>query len=87
MDTPSVPAPQDTRERAILDRLVVIRDDLLLLKQDRTKYIRTQDVMSLYDRTIEEVRQLKEVRKGLSNDENRRRFLLSQALISGPSGS
>jgi hypothetical protein len=71
MDTPSVPAPKDDREREILDRLVVIKDELLLLKQDRTQYIRTQDVMALYHRTIEEVRLLNEVRTGGKHTENR----------------
>ena len=72
MDTPAVPAPKDAREREILERLVAIRDQLLLLKQDRTKYIRTQDVMVLYDQTIEQVRQLNEVRSKEQTGENRR---------------
>lgn len=62
MDTPQVPHPQDTREQEILERLTAIRDQLLLLKQDRTKYIRSKDVMGLYDQTIEEVRKVTEVR-------------------------
>ncbi|KAJ4396437.1 hypothetical protein N0V93_000656 [Gnomoniopsis smithogilvyi] len=62
METPQVPHPQDTREQEILERLTAIRDQLLLLKQDRTKYIRSKDVMALYDQTIEEVRKVTEVR-------------------------
>ncbi|KUI72607.1 hypothetical protein VM1G_08547 [Cytospora mali] len=73
METPVTPAPQDEREREILERLLTIRDSLLLLKQDRTKYIRSQDVMGLYESTIEEVRKVNEVRSMSSEDagENR----------------
>lgn len=73
METPAIPAPQDAREKEILDRLVTIRDALLLLKQDRTKYIRSQDVMGLYEQVIEEVRRLNDVRSSGSEDagENR----------------
>ncbi|KAJ6437196.1 integral membrane protein [Purpureocillium lavendulum] len=72
MDTPAVPAPRDARERAILDRLVVIRDQLLLLKQDRTTYIRSQDVIPLYDQTIEQVKELNAVRAETGNKEENR---------------
>lgn len=73
METPAIPAPKDDREKEILERLVAIRDSLLLLKQDRTKYIRSQDVMGLYEQTIEEVRNVNEVRSSSSEDarENR----------------
>ncbi len=75
MDTPAVPAPRDARERAILDRLVIIRDQLLLLKQDRTTYIRSQDVIPLYDQTIEQVKELNTVRAETGNkEENRRKY-------------
>lgn len=73
MDTPAVPAPRDARERAILDRLVMIRDQLLLLKQDRSTYIRSQDVIPLYDQTIEQVKELTTARaESGSHEENRR---------------
>ncbi|KAK7425194.1 hypothetical protein QQX98_000109 [Neonectria punicea] len=62
METPAIPLPRDPRERAILDRLVMIRDQLLLLKQDRTNYIRTQDVMPLFEQTMEQVKELNVVR-------------------------
>lgn len=72
MDTPAGPAPRDARERAILDRLVIIRDQLLLLKQDRTTYIRSQDVIPLYDQTIEQVKELNTVRAETGNKEENR---------------
>ncbi|KAK3179746.1 hypothetical protein K4F52_008824 [Lecanicillium sp. MT-2017a] len=72
METPAVPLPQDTRERAVLQRLETIRDTLLLLKQDRTTYIRSQDVIPLYDETIEQVKDLNAIRSETGNsDENR----------------
>ncbi|KAJ9156643.1 DUF2408 domain protein [Pleurostoma richardsiae] len=72
MDTPAIPAPKDAREQEILEQAEAIRDQLLLLKQDRTKYIRTQDVMILYDQVIEQVRQLNEARtQGGDKAENR----------------
>lgn len=63
--------PKDSREREILERLTAIRDRLLLLKQDRTRYIRSQDVQQLYDQTIEQVKLLNDVRKGHEHSENR----------------
>ncbi|EFY89015.1 hypothetical protein MAC_04946 [Metarhizium acridum CQMa 102] len=72
MDTPAVPAPRDSREQAILARLSVIRDQLLLLKQDRTTYIRSQDVIPLYDQTIEQVKELNDVRAKIGNHEENR---------------
>lgn len=71
MDTPAVPMPKDTREREILEKLTAIRDQLLLLKQDRTKYIRSQDVIVLYNQAVEQVRELNEIRKGHAQSENR----------------
>ncbi|KKY32543.1 hypothetical protein UCDDA912_g07437 [Diaporthe ampelina] len=62
MDTPAIPPPQDAREQEVMERLTAIRDQLLLLKQDRTKYIRSQDVIGLYEQTIEEIRKVNEIR-------------------------
>lgn len=78
METPAIPLPKDERERRILDTLTVIRDKLLLLKRDRTKYIRTQDVMELYDQLVEQVKQLNHIRKGEHKAENRRTWSMSQ---------
>jgi hypothetical protein len=63
--------PEEPREQDVLLRLSTIRDQLLLLKQDRTKYIRSQDVIRLYDQTVEQVGVLNEVRKGHAHSENR----------------
>ncbi|KAK3377712.1 hypothetical protein B0H63DRAFT_435935 [Podospora didyma] len=79
METPAIPMPKDDRERQILDRITYIRDQLLLLKRDRTKYIRSQDVMVLYEQVVEEVKKLNEVRKG---EEDKRENRLDRVLES-----
>ena len=82
METPAMPMPQDEREQAILDRLSAIRDRLLLLKRDRTKYIRTQDVIVHYDEVVEQVRELNEIRKGQKVTETRgMRIVLYKLLL------
>ncbi|KAI5927012.1 hypothetical protein F4810DRAFT_422714 [Camillea tinctor] len=71
MDTPKIPAPRDEGEKQVLQQLVLIRDQLLLRKLDRTTYVRTQDVMVLYDQTIEQVKKLNQIRKGkITSEEN-----------------
>lgn len=62
MDTPKVPAPRDQGEKDILNELVAVRDELLLRKMDRTTYVRSQDVLGLYDKTVAEVKKLNEIR-------------------------
>jgi hypothetical protein len=74
MDTPAIPLPRDPRERAILDKLIMTRDHLLLLKQDRTNYIRTQDVMPLFDQTMDQVKELTVVRAETGDSEENRRM-------------
>jgi len=71
MDTPAIPPPKDAREREILRELEAIRDQLLLIKQDRTKYVRSRDVMLLYDQTVEQVRLMMQAREGHQVGENR----------------
>ncbi|KAI0386607.1 hypothetical protein F5Y04DRAFT_67160 [Hypomontagnella monticulosa] len=71
METPKIPAPKDEGEREVLERLIAIRDQLQLRKLDRTTYVRTQDVMILYDQTIEQVKILNEIRDGKAVEENR----------------
>ena len=70
MDTPKIPAPRDEGEKRILAELVSLRDQLLLRKLDRTTYVRTQDVMVLYEKTLDQVRQLNELRRGHMREEN-----------------
>ncbi|KAI1808101.1 hypothetical protein F4811DRAFT_549193 [Daldinia bambusicola] len=71
METPKIPAPKDEGEKEVLEKLIAIRDQLQLRKLDRTTYVRTQDVMILYDQTIEQVKILNEMRHEKSVEENR----------------
>jgi hypothetical protein len=75
MDTPACPPPKNAQEQNILEKLSLIRNKLLLLKQDRTTYIRSQDVLPLYDETIEQVRELNDLRSSEDNEENRGTYI------------
>ncbi|KUJ12137.1 uncharacterized protein LY89DRAFT_624592 [Mollisia scopiformis] len=70
-DTPTLPLPLDPREQPILDSLLRIRDELTLLKQDRSTYVKSSDVMALYDRTVDQVRDLNEIRTDKPQEDNR----------------
>lgn len=61
-DTPNLPLPLDSREQPILDSLMRIRDELTLLKQDRTTYVKSSDVITLYERVVDQVKLLNEIR-------------------------
>ncbi|KAF9892721.1 hypothetical protein FE257_001123 [Aspergillus nanangensis] len=63
MDSPAVPAPLDPHEQPILDQLLRTRDALLLIKQDKSSYIKSRDVLPLYEEVITEVEKLNAVRK------------------------
>ncbi|EPQ63277.1 substrate of cAMP-dependent protein kinase (PKA) [Blumeria graminis f. sp. tritici 96224] len=69
-DTPSFPLPLDSREQDILENLRHLRDELTLLKQDRSTYIKSADVISIYDRTVEQVHFLNEIRITKPTEQN-----------------
>ncbi len=62
-DSPAVHAPLDPKEAPILARVLELRDQLSLLKQDRTSYIKSQDIIPLYDSVIEQVHLLNVIRE------------------------
>ena len=62
-DSPAVHAPLDPNEQPILDAVLLARDKLSLLKQDKTTYIKSSDVLTLYDEVIEQVHRLNVIRK------------------------
>ena len=70
MDTPNLPLPLDSREQPILDALKRIRDELTLLKQDRSSYVKSSDILPLYDRTVAQVQRLNEVRADKPDEDN-----------------
>ncbi|TGJ82092.1 hypothetical protein E0Z10_g6663 [Xylaria hypoxylon] len=71
METPKFPPPRDEGEKQVLEKLVSIQDQLLLRKLDRTTYVRSQDVIGLYDETTHQVKHLNEIRSGKAVEENR----------------
>jgi hypothetical protein len=69
-DTPNLPPPLDAREQPILDSLKRLRDEMTLLKQDRTTYVKSSDVMPLYERVVEQVQKLNEIRADKPDEDN-----------------
>ena len=61
-DSPAVQAPLDPKEQPILDSLLQLRDRLSLLKQDKTTYIKSHDVITLYHAVVEQVHLLNVIR-------------------------
>ena len=61
-DSPITSAPVGAQEKPILEKLLLIRDNLLLLKQDKSTYVKSSDVLPLYEQVIEQVSILNEVR-------------------------
>lgn len=73
-DSPAFLVPLDPEEQPILNKLLFTRDKLLLVKQDKTKYVRSQDVVTYYDEVIEQVGALNNIRtyKNKREEQNRR---------------
>ncbi|KAJ5141968.1 polysaccharide deacetylase family protein [Penicillium atrosanguineum] len=63
MESPANSVPLDPREQPILECLLRTRDSLLLLKQDKSSYIKSRDVLPLYEEVIGQVENLNAVRK------------------------
>jgi hypothetical protein len=70
-DSPVASVPLDPREQPILDQLLATRDGLLLLKQDKSTYIKSQDVLPFYEQVIEQLQLLNTIRAGPTLDQNR----------------
>jgi hypothetical protein len=60
-------------EQPVLEKLISLRQRLQLLNKDRTKYIKSQDVILVYDALIEQVQRLNNIRLHLAEhtEENR----------------
>lgn len=70
-DSPAFLLPIDPAERPILERLLDIRDQLSLLKQDRSTYVKSKDVITLYNALIVQVEQLNKIRTSKPDEQNR----------------
>src|SRR5271170_5920143 len=75
-DTPTAQLPIDPREQPVLDQLLATRTSLTLLKQDRSTYVKSSDVIPLYGKVIEQVQVLNKLRSAHPREENRGRFIL-----------
>ncbi|KAJ8102637.1 hypothetical protein POJ06DRAFT_245191 [Lipomyces tetrasporus] len=60
-------------EQAILQKLIAIRTRLTALKQDRSTYLRSSDVNTVYEQTLDEVRKINNIRAepSLHDEQNR----------------
>lgn len=70
-DSPYFKAPLDANEQPILDKLLILRDKLVLLKRDRSQYIKSQDVVAFYDELIDLVHAINEIRTDKPEEQNR----------------
>ncbi|KAI9893326.1 MAG: hypothetical protein M1814_000456 [Vezdaea aestivalis] len=70
-DSPTVHVPLDSSEQPILDKLLALRDALMLLKQDKSTYVKSPDVVGLYDQVITQVCHLNQIRENKTDEQNR----------------
>jgi hypothetical protein len=70
-DSPAPRIPLEPKEQPILDKLLSIRAQLELLKGDRSTYVKSQDVVDLYNQVIEQVVVLNELRTTKHLEQNR----------------
>ena len=80
-DSPVVQAPLDPQESPILDRVLYLRDKLSLLKQDKSTYVKSHDVLRLYDEVIEQVHQLNVIREKHGKPLEQNRGLSSTSVV------
>jgi len=70
-DSPAVFHALPQEEQPILDALYGIRAHLELLKQDRSNYVKSQDIIALYNETIAQVHKLNDIRTEKRHEQNR----------------
>lgn len=70
-DSPAFRIPLDPKEQPILDRILDLRDQLSLLKQDRSTYVKSHDVIALYNQLMEQVESLNAIRLSKREEQNR----------------
>ena len=76
-DSPYFRTPLDPQEQPILDRILEIRDHLSILKQDRSTYVKSQDVIELYNQVMVQVEKLNQIRASKKDEQNRGRDTVS----------
>ncbi|KAF2864017.1 hypothetical protein K470DRAFT_279848 [Piedraia hortae CBS 480.64] len=66
----------DPDEQPIYDRLSAIREELLHLKADRNKYVKSADVQDYFQRILAEVDSLNKIREPKRHEQNRVDYML-----------
>lgn len=79
-DSPAHRGHIDANEQPILDSLLSIRDHLLLLKSDRSQYVKSQDVICQYDKVLAEISKLNDIRASKPEEANRIDSVLDDCL-------
>ncbi|KAI4136715.1 MAG: hypothetical protein LQ341_005485, partial [Variospora aurantia] len=79
-DTLAAQAPLDPREQPIFDRILGVWDSLSLLKQDRSTYIKSHDVLNLHEELVEQVHLLNVIREEQDKplEQNRVDYILDE---------
>lgn len=71
-DSPAHRLPlSDPAEQPILENVLAIRDQLSILKQDRSTYVKSADVVQYYFKLIEQVEHLNAIRTNKRDEQNR----------------
>jgi hypothetical protein len=81
-DSPRFQLPIDPEERPIEGQLQQIRTKLELLKQDKTNYVRSEDVINLYEEVIGQVHALNTIRQAKNKPDEQNRGISPQPLWS-----
>ncbi len=61
----------DPGEQPAVETLLNLRDELFVLKKDRSTYIKSQDVLPVYERIVEQVQTLNEIHSEKRDEQNR----------------
>ena len=70
-DSPAFRLPLDPQEQPILDKILNIRDHLSILKQDRSSYVKSEDVVQYYSQLMAQVEALNRIRVSKRDEQNR----------------
>lgn len=70
-DSPHHRLPLDPKEQPILEGVLRIRDHLSILKQDRSTYVKSHDVVKYYNQLIEQIEKLNHIRETKREEQNR----------------
>ncbi|KAI9657503.1 MAG: hypothetical protein M1829_006913 [Trizodia sp. TS-e1964] len=69
-ETAAVQPLLDAKEQPIFDKVLGIRENLSVLKRDKSTYIKSQDVVNLYEQLIEQVHLLNNTRVDKRTEQN-----------------